>query len=405
MPRPADEYRKEQSKAAQKRGPETPPAQKPAARKAAAGAKPSTAAKSPAPKPQKPAPQKPAPGKPKRDPSIRGFVKETSRDTGYRKAAQFLMLLGKDEAARVLRHMSTEEVEGITREIARTQNIQESEASKVLEEFGYIRETKDLIAQGGIEKATEMLTASLGAEKAEAILERVRKEMAPPPFTFMQDIDISQAITLVREESVPVASLVLAHLEPKLAAKILQALAPEVQREIVPRIAKMLKVNPEVISKTEEMLRSKVHDASTPVTQPVDGRSALTEILRFMDPGKEEAILADLEPNMANQIRKNLVTMDVVFQLPDKDLQKVIRDYADKELALVLKGASEITLKRIESSMSDRRRELIRMEEDALGAVRKSDVERAQQDFLEYVQLLEQKGEIVIVREREQYVE
>ena len=100
-----------------------------------------------------------------RDPSIRGFIKETSRDAGYRKAAQFLMLLGKDEAARVLRHMSAEEVEGITREIARTQHIEEKEASKVLEEFGFIRETKDLIAQGGIEKAQEMLIASVGPRR------------------------------------------------------------------------------------------------------------------------------------------------------------------------------------------------------------------------------------------------
>src|SRR5208283_6169846 len=143
--------------------------------------------------------------KSQRDPSIVGFIKETSRDTGYRKAAQFLMLLGKDEAARVLRHMSTEEVQGITLEIARTQHIEEKEASKILEEFGYIRETKDLIAQGGIEKAQEMLIASIGAERAEKILVKVRKDMAPPPFTFMQDIDIHQAITLLKEESVPVA--------------------------------------------------------------------------------------------------------------------------------------------------------------------------------------------------------
>jgi hypothetical protein len=110
-------------------------------------------------------PRKQKEPKPVREPSIKGFIKETSRDTGYRKAAQFLMLLGKDEAARVLRHMSPEEVEGITLEIARTQHIEEKEASKILEEFGYIRETKDLIAQGGFEKAQEMLIASIGKER------------------------------------------------------------------------------------------------------------------------------------------------------------------------------------------------------------------------------------------------
>jgi flagellar motor switch protein FliG len=388
MPRGADEYRKEQERAK---------------RKAAASHGQTGSAKKPAPK--KPAARPASRDKPRQDPAIRGFIKETARDAGYRKAAQFLMLLGKDEAARVLRHMAPEEVEGITREIARTQHIEEKEAAKILEEFGYIRETKDLIARGGIEKAQEMLTASVGSEKAEKILARVRKEMAPPPFTFLKDVDVHQAITLVREESVPVASLIIAHLEPKLAARILQALSPEIQKEIVPRIAKMQKVDPEVVRKTEEMLRSKVHESVEPDTTPVDGKTALTEILRYMDPGREQAILAELEPNMANQIRKGLVTMDVVFRLPDKDLQKVVRDYADRELALVLKGVPEMTRSRITSSMSERRRELVRLEEDAIGAVRRSDVDRAQQDFLEYIQLLEQKGEIVIIREREEYVE
>jgi flagellar motor switch protein FliG len=338
------------------------------------------------------------------DPSIRGFIKETSRDAGYRKAAQFLMLLGKDEAARVLKHMASEEIEGITKEIARTQRIEEREASKVLEEFGYIKETKNLIALGGIEKAQEMLTASLGADKAEKILAKVRKDMAPPPFSFLQDIDAHQAISLVREESVPVASLILAHLEPKLAARILQALAPEVQRGIVPRIARMKKIDPEVVRRAEETLRGKVHEQSTPVTQEIDGKAALTEILRFMDPGKEQAILQTLEPNVSNEIKKKLYTIDIVFQIPDKDLQKMLRDYSDREIAMLTKGVEEKVKLRMLTSLSERRRDLVRLESDAQGAVRKSQVEAALQDFLEYVQLLEQKGEITILRERDEFV-
>jgi flagellar motor switch protein FliG len=343
-------------------------------------------------------------GKPQRDPSIKGFIKETSRDTGYRKAAQFLMLLGKDEAVRVLKHMSAEEVEGITREIARTQHIEEKEAAKILEEFGYIRETRDMIAQGGIEKAQEMLLAAVGPEKAERILANVKRDMAPPPFTFLKDIDVHQAIALVRAESVPVAALIIAHLEPKLAARILQALSPDAQREIVPRIAKMQKVDMEIIRKAEKTLQSKVRDIGAPATEEVDGTSTLTEILRYMDPAAEQAILADLEPNTAQQVRKMHFTVDVVFQIPDKDLQKIMRDYADRELALVLKGANEQVKARLLASVSERRRELIQSEEQSMPPVRASEIERARQDFLSYLQLLEQKGEIVIVRERERFV-
>ncbi|HVO40957.1 MAG TPA: FliG C-terminal domain-containing protein [Spirochaetia bacterium] len=338
------------------------------------------------------------------DPSVRGFIKETSRDAGYRKAARFLMLLGKDEAARVLSHMSAEEVEGITREIARTQHIDEHEAGKILEEFGYITETRTLVAQGGIDKAQEMLTAALGPEKAEKILSEVKKDMAPPPFSFLQDIDAHQAIGLVREESVPVASLILAHLEPKLAGRILQALSPDIQHEVVARIAKLQKVDAEVIRRTEEALRGKVREQAVPVTEEIDGKSALTEILRFMDPGKEQEILKELEPNVSNEIRKKLYTIDIVFQLTDKDLQRVLRDHSDREIAMLTKGVEEKARARIMASMSERRRELVRLESDALGPVRKGDADAALQDFLEYIQVLEQKGELVILREREEFV-
>ncbi|HTO24217.1 MAG TPA: flagellar motor switch protein FliG [Spirochaetia bacterium] len=375
MSRPADAYRREQSAARKARGEGQG---KPASGK--------------------------APGRPSLDPAIKGFIKETSRDTGYRKAAQFLMLLGKDEAARVLRHMAPEEVQGITLEIARTQHIESREAAKILEEFGYIRETKDLIARGGIDKAQEVLEASVGKEKAQQILEKVRKDMAPPPFTFLQDIDVHQAIALVKSESVPVAALILAHLEPRLAARILQALSPEAQKEIVPRIAKTLKVDSEVLRKAEETLRNKVRDMGEPVAEEVDGKTALTEILRYLDPAREQAILAELDTATANQIRKKLFTIDVVFQIPDKDLQQVLRDYADRELALVVRGVEEKTARRILGNVSERRRELIRLEGDTIGAPRKADLDRAQQDFLEYIQLLEQKGEIAILRERDEYV-
>ncbi len=148
-----------------------------------------------------------------------------------------------------------------------------------------------------------------------------------------------------------------------------------------------------------------MREQGQPVTEEVDGKAALTEILRYMDPGKEQAILADLEPNMANQIRKKLYTIDVVFQLPDKDLQKVMRDYADKELALVMKGWRRQVRQRLLSSISERRRELIRLEEDALGQVRKVGRRpRASRISWNTSSCSSRRASIVILREREEFV-
>ena len=73
--------------------------------------------------------------------------------------------------------------------------------------------------------ATEAIMGSLPPEKAERILEKVHREMAPPPFSFLHDIDIHQASAIVREESPPAVALVLAHLEPRVAARIFGFLA------------------------------------------------------------------------------------------------------------------------------------------------------------------------------------
>ena len=338
------------------------------------------------------------------DPSLKGFIKETSRDTGYRKAARFLVLLGKDEAAKVLKHLSPEEVEGIAREIARTENIDHKEASKILEEFGYIRQTKDIIAAGGIQKAEEMLVASLGKEKAAQILDKVKKQMAPPPFSFLQEIDFHQAVSLLRDESPPVLALILSYLEPKVAARILSALPQAVQKEVVPRIAKMTAVDPDVIRRAEETLRGKVRESGTVIAEEVNGKAALTEILRYMEPGKEEQILADLEPNTANEIRKSLFTVDVILRISPKDLQTALREYADRELALMLKVLDLEMRNRILENVSERRREFITMEMESLGPVKKRDADAALEEFLGYLQLLEQKGEITILRDTDTYV-
>ncbi len=315
------------------------------------------------------------------------------------------MLLGKDEAARVLKHMAPEEVEGIAREIARAENIDSHEASKILEEFGYIRETRELVAQGGIERAREMLLASVGQEKAERILEQVRRDMAPPPFSFLQDIDPHVAAAVVVGESPPVVSLILAHLAPRTAAGILTTLPPEVRTEVALRIAKLGAVDPEVVRRTEVALREKVRKQSEVVSRQVDGRTALTEILRYMDPGKERSVLEALDAETAGAIRKKLYTLDMVLEIADKDLQQVLRDYADREIALMLRVAEGPVAERLLSSVSERRRDFIRMESESLGEVRRSEADRAVEEFLGYIQLLEQKGEIEISRDNEELVQ
>ncbi len=335
-------------------------------------------------------------------------VKDTLRDKGYSKAARFLMLLGKEEAAKVMRHLSDEEVAGITEEIARVEKIEAGEAAKILEEFGYLLKTQDLVARGGLVMAEEILRKAFSEDKAQALIRKLEARTAPHPFSFLMDLDLEQVKLLLKNESAPVLSAILPHLSPDRAAEVLRSLDGEVQLRVVRRMARLREISPEVLRQAEGTLKDKIRAQGEIVTQEIDGEAVLAEILRNMKYSDERQIMEQLEiaePGLAKEIEKKLLTLDVLLSINDKDLQSVLRDFSDSELALLCKGLDETQAGRIKESLSARRWASIVAESEGLGAVFRSEVEKAVEDFLDYIKLQKEKGEIRIVKDGDKVVE
>jgi len=336
-----------------------------------------------------------------------GNPRDVARDKGYEKAARFLVLLGKEQASEVLKHLSEEEVAGITREIAALQRMDFQEASKILEEFGYLVKTKDLVARGGVDMAKEILRAAFDEDRASVLIDRLALKTAPHPFAFLMDLDIEQVKLLLKNESPQVLAVIIPHLAPERAAQVLGSLPPEVQVPVVQRMAHLTQINPEVLRRAEGSLREKVRAQGQIVTQEVDGQAVLAEILRNMAPGPERAIMESLQRQdrtLAQALSKRLMTMDVLFAIPDRDLEKVLRDFSETELARIAKGLTETQLARLQANLSERRWELVEQESVRLGSVFRSEIDRALAEFMDYIRSQRDKGEIRIIQEGEQVV-
>ena len=93
---------------------------------------------------------------------------KTGNDSGMSKAAKFLLLLGTDEASKVISHLKSDEVEAVSREILKVKNIDAAEANSILAEFGWLVKTKGWSVEGGPETAEKMLVTAFGEEKARA---------------------------------------------------------------------------------------------------------------------------------------------------------------------------------------------------------------------------------------------
>jgi flagellar motor switch protein FliG len=336
-----------------------------------------------------------------------GLIKEVNRDSGYSKAAKFLMLLGEEEAARVLKHLSEEEIEGVTREIAQIERVDGREAKKILEEFGYLARSRNLVARGGLTRAREMLEAAFGREKGETAFQRLLEKTDYQPFSFVTSLDLAQINNLLRDESVAVISLILSYLEPSTASKVLESLSREKQKEIARRIGRMEKIDPDVIRQAEESLRRKLQSYGEIKSMEIDGESRLMDIMKYLDVGTENYLLAELEerdPDLARSLKDRLFDYQMIYRIRDRDLQRILRDFTDREIAVMLKGKPDSLKAKVYANLSSRRRTAIQMDYQDLGEVPKKDAEKATLEFMNYVRQQVERGELVMTGEDEGWV-
>ena len=101
---------------------------------------------------------------------------------GIRRAAVVLLSLDKALAAEVMSQLRKEQVEALTMEIARLEDVTKEEQDAALEEFYNQGMARVHIERGGMEYAHDLLEQSLGKEKAGAILDNVKQSLSSVPF-------------------------------------------------------------------------------------------------------------------------------------------------------------------------------------------------------------------------------
>ncbi len=327
------------------------------------------------------------------------FLLKTGGESGISKAAKFLLLLGTDEAAKVLSHLSPAEVESISREILAIKSIDPIEASDILAEFGWLVKTRGNSVEGGPETARTMLKAAFGADRAGELMRRAAPE-SQKPFRFLADYKPKELELIMKGESPQVFAVILPYLNPKQASVFIEGLPEELRIDVVKRIAHLDKVSPEIIRRLEEGLMDRIRKIGTIAADEVDGRAALAGILRHVDPRLEESVLDALEedsPELSRSVRERLFTMDDVLRVPAKELQKVLRDFHDRDIALLLKGRDAGFKDKLLDNVSKSRKALILDEYAILGGVRREDADAAAREFLGFLKASWESGDLVLM--------
>jgi len=319
--------------------------------------------------------------------------------TGIRKAAVVLLSLEKALAAEVMAQLGKEEVEMLTMEIAKLNDVTKEEQDGAIEEFYNLGLARVHIERGGMDYAHDLLEQSIGKEKASAILDTVKQSLSSVPFGFLQKAGADNLLTFVIEEHPQTIALILSHLPSSLSAQVLSKLPSNKQLEVVRRVASMEQTSPEVVQDVERSLEVRMKSTFSQQLEKAGGVSAVAQMLNVTDRMTNKAILESLEqesPELVDQIKRLMFVFDDLMKLDDKSVQALLKEVENSQWALALKGASEELRSKILGNLSQRAAAMLQEEMQYLGPVRVSDVETAQQQIVDAVRRLEDSGEIII---------
>ena len=319
--------------------------------------------------------------------------------SGPSKAAIVMVALGSEASSQIFKNLDESEIEKLSTEIARLDNVTSQIREAVLEEFHNLAIAHQYVTQGGLDYAREILESALGPRKAKEILEKVQQTIRTTGFNLLENVDPKQIVNFIQKEHPQTIALLLAHMEPKNAAPIVSALPQELQVDVATRIATMESISPETLDQVEEVLVSQIKSLFGGDVSEIGGVKAVAEMLNSVDRGAEKNMLGNLErenPELATEIKNLMFVFEDVLLLDDRSMQRVLKEIDTKDLSMALKGASEELQEKFFRNMSSRAAEMIREDMEFMGPIRLKDVEEVQQRIVDVIRRLEEDGEIII---------
>lgn len=324
-----------------------------------------------------------------------------------RRSAILLLALDEDSAAEVFKYLSAKEIQLISGEMARLDQISHDEMRQVLSDFH--AETEEFIALNlnSSDHIRSVLTKALGSERASSLIEDVLETSgASSGIDALNLMEASIVTELIRDEHPQIIATVLIHLERHQAAAVLELFDDKLRNDVLLRVATFTGVQPAALQELTEVL-SGMLDGQNLKRSKMGGVRTAAEILNLMNSSQEEAVIETVRAHsedLAQKIIDEMFLFENLMDLDDRSIQLVLKEIDTNSLVVALKGAPEALMDKFLRNMSQRAADLIREDMEARGPIRISQVEAEQKAILQIVRRLADSGEIVLTGGDDTYV-
>ena len=319
---------------------------------------------------------------------------------GIEKAALLLNVLGNTVTSQIFKKMKDNDVKRLVSVMGQVSKVPIAVVRDVLEEFySEIAEEENIIF--GHAQGRDFVLQTLGEERAKTVLGQLSVVEGSRTLEALELVDSRTLANFLVNEHPQTVALILAHLEPNKKCDVLRRLPEGIQTEVVLRISNIDFISPQLIAQVDEVLKQELATLGSIDTQQLGGIQPIAEMLNSMDKSTEQNIMARVEekdPQLAEEIRKLMFVFEDIVFIDDRGMQSLLKEIANDKLVMALKTAPEEIKTKIFKNISKRAADLLRDDLEAMGPVKLSDVEKAQQEIINVAKRLEGEGKIMISR-------
>ncbi|WP_406698472.1 flagellar motor switch protein FliG [Sphingomonas qomolangmaensis] len=318
-----------------------------------------------------------------------------------------MMLVGEEEAAAILQKLDPEEVRQLGKAMFAVADVSEIEVEYVLDDFIDRARERTAIGFDPRPRIEGMMNRALGQDKADSVLARITPPEAACAIDLLDWLDAGEIAALIETEHPQIAAVLIANLDPTVAAQVLELLPEAIQPQIVHRVARLGPITPEAIETLKSALSSRIGQSSSSAGLQLGGTKDAAKILSSGRKTTETRVMpkiAKIDRETARAIEEAMFVFDNLLDLDDKNLGILIRNVDTDLLVRSLKGVDEAARNRFLGCMSARAADGIRDEMEARGPMRLSEVLDAQKAIIAIARQLGKDGTIMMGGGEDDYV-
>jgi len=323
-------------------------------------------------------------------------VVDTSRLSGPEKAAVVLLALGEDHT-RLWEALDEEEIKEISQAMAGLGTVSSNAVEELLVEFVSGMAGTGAI-MGSFEQTQRLLSTFMAPEKVDNLMEEIRGPAGRTMWDKLANVNEAVLANYLKNEYPQTVAVVLSKIKPEHSARVLACLPEDFALECVSRMLRMEPVQREILDKIEQTLRTEFM-SNLARTSKRDSHEMMADIFNNFDRQTEARFIAALEERnreSAERIRALMFVFEDLSKLDPGGVQTLLRAVEKDQLALALKGSSDILREMFFSNMSERASKIMREDMESMGPVRLKDVDTAQMAMVQVAKDLAAKGEIML---------